>query len=239
MRERQGNGTLRSRLRHLAGNAARLAGLKPPRPGPLDEWLKRMSIFREDERRALLNADLMTASRIPAEIERQYDSGQSWEFCSWLQYLDLKNYLPGAILAKVDVASMYHGLEVRVPILDHRVVELAARIPVRHKLRWSSDGIAEGKRPLRRLVSRFYGSEFSSRRKQGFATPFGPWLQNGQLATVRERLLDSSSRLTDLFDRRELDRIAAMQTVPRRASWKIWLLLFLAEWFQQHQQAVV
>jgi asparagine synthase (glutamine-hydrolysing) len=101
-----------------------------------------------------------------------------------MMYCDGVSYLPDDILAKVDRASMAVALETRVPFLDHRVAELAARIPLDMKVRGG-----RGKHILRRLLDGLVPRELVERPKTGFGIPVGQWIK-GPLRPWAEDLLD-------------------------------------------------
>jgi asparagine synthase (glutamine-hydrolysing) len=102
-------------------------------------------------------------------------------------YGDQLDYLPDDILCKVDRASMAYSLETRIPLLDHRVVELASRFANRSLIAGS-----RGKLPLRQLLERHVPASLIERPKQGFAPPLGEWLR-GPLKEWAEELLSPAS----------------------------------------------
>jgi asparagine synthase (glutamine-hydrolysing) len=116
---------------------------------------------------------------------------------------DMLEYLPDDILTKVDRASMAVALEVRVPLLDHRLVELAARLPMRMKIRRG-----QGKWTLRELLARRVPREMFERPKTGFSVPVGQWLR-GPLRDWAESLLEHRA----LVD-------AGLDASRIRASWR-------------------
>jgi asparagine synthase (glutamine-hydrolysing) len=118
------------------------------------------------------------------------------------QYMDFKTYLPGDILTKVDRASMAHSLEVRVPILEHHLVEWAATLPTGQKLAGS-----DGKHCFKRALLPHLPRDVMYRDKMGFAVPIVGWFRN----ELRDRLRDTvcGSRLKDsgIFDMGYLERL--------------------------------
>ena len=143
-----------------------------------------------------------------------------------LQYLDFATYLPDDILTKVDRASMAVGLEARVPLLDHRVVEFALRIPGALKRR---DG--RGKYLLRQVLYRHVPRNLVDRPKSGFAIPIGAWLR-GPLRDWAEELLDPRVLRTDgLLDPATIQ--AAWRehlSGARNLQYQLWGVLMFQAW---------
>ncbi len=112
----------------------------------------------------------------------------------WMMVQDAIGYLPDDLLTKVDRASMHVGLEVRVPLLDHRVVEFAARLPTG----MLTDG-RQGKRPLRRLLDGRVPAALTRRPKKGFGVPLADWLR-GPLRDWAEPFLETRRLEAEGFD---------------------------------------
>jgi asparagine synthase (glutamine-hydrolysing) len=121
---------------------------------------------------------------------------------SQVQYADFKTYLPGDILTKVDRASMANSLEVRVPLLDHTLVEWAARVPPAFKLRKR-----EGKYVFKKALEPYVSNEILYRPKQGFAVPLAAWFRGPLRQRVRDTLLGPTLRETGLFDMGFVERL--------------------------------
>ena len=145
-----------------------------------------------------------------------------------MSLLDMSHYLPDDILTKVDRASMAVSLESRAPLLDHRVVEFAGRLPMEAKIH---DG--KGKWILREVMNRYVPRQMVERPKQGFSAPIGRWLR-GPLREWAEELLSPES-LADC-------RIAGAALIRRRweqhlaggHNWEaqLWNVLTYSAWRQ-------
>lgn len=164
----------------------------------------------------------MTPISCPEEID----------LLSRLAIIDVRSALHDDMLTKVDRASMAVSLEVRVPLLDHRIVEFAARVP----MQWKSSE-SEGKLLLRELLYRHVPSQLVDRPKQGFGVPIDRWLR-GPLREWASALLQSSRRTDDnLLDWARIDR-KWQQHVQGTRNWGklLWNLLMFLAWKERHLQ---
>jgi asparagine synthase (glutamine-hydrolysing) len=149
-----------------------------------------------------------------------------------MMYLDAMTYLPDDILCKVDRAAMGVSLETRVPFMDHRVVEMAWRLPLHMKIR---DG--HGKWPLRQLLYKYVPKELIERPKQGFAIPLGEWLR-GPLHDWAEHLLDPVRLSEQGYFRPEPIRQKWQEHLSGKYNREhsLWSILMFQAWFETQQE---
>ena len=165
------------------------------------------------------------------EVLRRHGQNAPEHPLSRVQYLDLKTYLVGDILTKVDRASMAHSLEVRVPILDHELVEWAATLPPHAKLRGR-----EGKFLFKRSLENYLPHDVLYRPKMGFAVPLASWFRGPLKERVREAVLGPRLLDTGIFDERFLERIVSEhQSGVRDFSAPLWSLLMFEAFCRQRE----
>jgi asparagine synthase (glutamine-hydrolysing) len=175
--------------------------------------------FAPEERQALLGGAL---PRRP--IADAYNAAPSAHPLDAMQQTDLESFLPGNILAYGDAMSMMHGFELRLPLLDHRVIEAMGRIAPTVRF-------AEGKKTVLKAVARrLLPAAIVDRPKRGFNPPMGAWLRGDLAPMVDQRL--TPARLTDLgIDAKPVQALVAEQRSGLRDhSLKIWSLLVLEAW---------
>jgi asparagine synthase (glutamine-hydrolysing) len=146
-----------------------------------------------------------------------------------LLYTDMKTYLV-ELLMKQDQMSMAASIESRVPFLDHRLVEFAAGLPTRMKLRGFRT-----KWILREAVRDILPATILTRKKMGFPVPFGVWMQGAWNDVARDVLLDTRSRQRGIIDAGAVERLLAAHAAGvADGADAIWSLLNLELWYRTH-----
>jgi asparagine synthase (glutamine-hydrolysing) len=198
---------------------------------PEDRFLSRHCLFPQSLRREVLTdpAQAMLAPSNHAGNWVQLDFHGNQDPVNKSLYLDINVYLPNdmlVMLVKVDRMSMAHSLEVRCPLLDHKLAEFMATIPARHKVR-----SGRTKYILRKAMAGILPNSILSRGKQGFRVPLDQWFKSGLVAVAREMLLEPKTLGRGLMSAKGVE--ALLMHHEQRASAhgeQIWALLVLEMW---------
>ncbi|MBP3530384.1 MAG: asparagine synthetase B [Thermoguttaceae bacterium] len=151
------------------------------------------------------------------------------DLTSAISFVDLLTYMPGDLTTKVDVASMRSSLEVRAPMLDPNVVELALQIPLKYKL-WGK----KGKYVLREACRDLLPAEIDARPKTGFGVPLDAWFRGPLNRTLKDALLSESTNAAPFFDKKFVERlIKEHENREFDHAARLWSLLVFRIWEEQ------
>jgi asparagine synthase (glutamine-hydrolysing) len=192
-------------------------------------YFRMMTIFEPDDRYPLYTPEFRAkvGATDPWDyLRRKLSESDARDPIDRMLALDATSYLPEDLLPKVDIASMAHALETRSPLLDHELMEFAARLPGSMKL----DG-RKGKKILKKVLHAKLPPEITTRRKMGFGVPVGGWFRGPMKEYIREHLLDGRARSRGYFAAEPLERLLAEHISGRRDhGYRLYALLQLELW---------
>ena len=190
---------------------------------PIEEYFVCMGLLPWSAQRALFTQVAVAQVSVdPLWLFRRFYQ-KNWPAITALQYLDLKTYLADDILTKVDRASMAHSLEVRPPLLDHLVIELAYKIS--SELLYKN---SERKYLFKQTLQGMLPEETLSARKKGFSVPIVAWVEQGLREQARALLVEGALVKKGVFNTEVLSNY-----VKTEHAGKVWLLLSLEMWARQ------
>jgi asparagine synthase (glutamine-hydrolysing) len=188
--------------------------------------------FTEDDKAELYAGEMRAASHdfdAYREHRRYFDRVAGEDFINQMLYIDLKTFLPCLNLTYTDKTSMASSMEVRVPLLDHELVEMAARIPARLKLK----GLTR-KYILKRAAEAWLPRDIIYRKKAGFSAPLRAWLARDLREMVEDLLSETNIQQRGYFDYRFVRRLIDDNLSGREDNnLKIFQLLTLELWHRE------
>ena len=200
---------------------------------PVTRYARLISFFDDEGKRALYAHGF--ASRVAGErsldlLAEAYRRSDAESFLERTLDVDVQTYLPDDLLVKMDIASMAASLEVRSPLLDHRVAEFAARLPQRMKLR----GLVQ-KHLLKHAFRGILPETVLRRKKMGFGVPIDRWLRGELREMTHDLLLDPRALARGWFDAAALRRL--LDEHERQTAFhhhRLWSLLVLELWHRTY-----
>ena len=203
---------------------------------PVDRHAAWLGSFTPAEQKELFTADALARMEAPpsyAAFHEMLSHAPSASGLERMLYLDLKGYLGEGVLTKVDRASMACSLEVRVPLLDHRVVELASSLPMHLKLRRVTT-----KYVLKRALAGVLPRDILERPKKGFGIPLGRWFRGELAPMLRDVCAPEVIRRAGLFRPEAVGRLLAEHAEGRHDHRKkLYTLLAFQLWASRYHPA--
>jgi asparagine synthase (glutamine-hydrolysing) len=200
---------------------------------PAERYLGFVSTLNSWERHRLYN--LETTKKIDFDatdclVTEPFERCAALDDLTRALYVDMKTYLPEDILALSDRLSMWHSLEVRVPLVDHRLVELSTQLPTSYKVDWYRKKIL-----LKRIATRYLPAKILKHRKQGFESPMAAWLRNDLIDYARRTLSPDRLGASGLFDVDYVAERLEEHLAGRRKNNKLlFSLIMFQEWYERH-----
>ncbi|HWM92312.1 MAG TPA: asparagine synthase (glutamine-hydrolyzing) [Thermoanaerobaculia bacterium] len=199
---------------------------------PLHERYLGVSFYETPTKEALYRPEirnLFNGHGMPGLVQPWYDKAKGLDPLLQMMYLDVKSWLPDDLLVKADKMTMANGVELRVPFLDHRVVELGGRIPPRYRIKgWTTKHI------LKKAMEKHLPREILHRGKMGFPTPLARMFQ-GEMRSYVADVLESDRHLDRGYFRPEVVRglVSGHMEGKQDHHRVLWQLLVLEEWHRK------
>ena len=182
------------------------------------------SLFQSSDLNSILSPDLLTKSQ-DDDFPNLWKSITTQDRIRRMQEMDIKTYLPGDLMYKVDMASMANSLEVRSPFLDYRVIEFGLSLPAKYKV-----GGGENKHILREIARDLVPSKLIDRPKMGFGIPRARWLREDLKGPVQEILLSERSRSRGWYQFDKVEEILRRHNQGIELDSLIWPMFMLELW---------
>ena len=197
-----------------------------------ERYFRWMSVFNREAKKELYTREFneRVAAQNPSTfLDKWFVKANGSGILDTTLLTDQMTYLPNDLLVKVDIASMANSLEARSPLLDHKVIEFAASLPEKIKMKRF-----ETKSLLKKVATRLVPPEVVYRRKMGFVVPIGSWFRSEMKNFVCEVLLSEKSLMRGIIKPEMIEKYVGEHICAERDhAHQIWTLLMLELWFQK------
>lgn len=201
---------------------------------PASKYMSWLQIFSQKFKTDLYSTDFnsqLAAHDSSAFLKEAWQRADTRDLVTQASFADLVTYLPCDLMTKVDIASMAHGLEVRCPMLDYRLVEFAMSLPSALKLRHF-----RGKAILKDAFGKSLPPAIWRRPKMGFGIPIARWFRRELRPMIYELLLAPDARVNSFFNMSALQRLVVEHDSGKQNhGYRLWSLLMLEAWMRTWQ----
>lgn len=195
------------------------------------------AFIKDSEWNALVNNDTQKklGNYHPSKITTNfYQKCDGQDHLSRILYTDMKTYLPGDILVKVDRMSMANSLEVRAPILDYKLMEFACTVPSELKFNTNIKK-PEKKYLLKEAFKDYLPDDILYRKKMGFSVPLASWLRHELKSITEARLLNRTSGLCQFFKQTEITKMWQEHLTEKHDhATVLWSMLMFQMWWDKY-----
>jgi asparagine synthase (glutamine-hydrolysing) len=203
-----------------------------------DRYLAEVSYIAQQERKNLFSEELQKnlasqeGGTVEEYITRFFKCNVPAQQHASMLYADFHTYLPEFVLTKVDRMAMMNSLEVRVPFLDHELVEFLFSLPFHYKL-----DVSGSKLLLKHAMQNNLPPTILNRKKKGFGIPLSYWFRSGFDAFATDIIANKQCVKQGYLRRSLVDRICAKRPLPKRYNRLVWAILVFEIWLTQHNSA--
>lgn len=202
------------------------------------------NVFDEAEKRRLYRADFQEKLRLEDSVDKvraAYQSAEDYEFLDQMLFVSMTQWLPEDLLVKADKMTMAHSLELRVPFLDHVLVDFITRMPTELKVHKNGAGYLD-KYALKKAFADMIPREIVEREKLGFAVPYAKWFKDEMRDMLYDVLLSQTARENGVLNPAEVEGLLKVALAPREnlgndiwdfQAKKVWSLFIFELWRQQ------
>jgi asparagine synthase (glutamine-hydrolysing) len=198
----------------------------------IEKYISIVGFFKQSEKKEIYSPAFyswVSGCNPPFFLRKFFQDSDAEDKLEGFLFTDFNSYLPDDLMVKVDIASMMHSIECRVPMLDHKFLEFVARIPFEYKLRR-----LKKKYIFKKSLQGILPAKILNRRKKGFGVPIGKWLRDELKDFTYEYLLSSKSLSRGYFNKEAVRKFLDEHTQTGiDHSNKIWALLWLELWHRR------
>ena len=195
---------------------------------PIEQYLSLISYFTEEEKKNLLQFETSPSRRIIDDLSRDSETHGARDFFQNMYYIECKSYLPDNILEYTDKTSMAVSLEVREPLIDHKIAEFCANIPFDFKIRNGST-----KHILKLAMKNELPKNVLNRRKRGFTPPLINWLNNS-ISDLESQYISKQRMIERGLNYDHVKKLIDDYKTGNKSNYaKIWSIICLESWFNK------
>ncbi len=197
---------------------------------PVEDWfIGQAKIFSEKEANGVVTESYSHAPTVKEIVKPFYDQVKNEDDVTKMQTLDLQLWLANDIMLKADKMSMAHSLEVRVPFMDNKVMEMAAKVPTKYRV-----NEIDSKYAFRLAATRSLPKEWANRKKIGFPVPIRHWIREEKYYEIIKASFESSEAATFFNQQKIIELLESHYKGDVNNGRKVWTIYMFLVWYSEY-----